>query len=49
MKCAQLDEKLQHYRYIASRVLDQPTNEALDALAKQFEAQKLAMHSLPKD
>jgi len=44
MKCAQLDEKLQHFRRIASRIDDRLTDEALDSLAKQFDAQKLAVH-----
>ena len=43
-RCAQLDEKLQHYRRIADRVGDKLTTAALDNLAEQYAAQKLAMH-----
>ncbi|WP_283817150.1 hypothetical protein [Bradyrhizobium liaoningense] len=43
-----MDEKLQHYRELAERANDKLTNEALDGLAKQYEAQKLAMHSKPE-
>ncbi|SCB50605.1 hypothetical protein GA0061098_1014188 [Bradyrhizobium shewense] len=43
-RCAQLVEKLQQYRRIADRVGDKLTTAALDNLAEQYAAQKLAMH-----
>jgi quinolinate synthase len=47
-KCAQLDERLQHYRDLADQVNDKFTKEAVERLTEQYTAQKLVMHPEPK-
>ncbi|MBB4363471.1 hypothetical protein GGD65_004508 [Bradyrhizobium sp. CIR18] len=44
-----MDEKLQHYRRIAERVGDKLTTAAVENLAEQYTAQKLAMHPKPEE
>ena len=43
-RCVQLDDKLRHFRAIAARANDKLTDDGLDALALEYEAQKLAFH-----
>ena len=43
-KCAEIDEKIEHFKWLASRVSDPPASKAIDELIKQCEAQKTALH-----
>ena len=48
-RCDQLDDKLRHFRKIAARTNDKLTNDGLDALALEYEAQKRAFHHAAKE
>jgi hypothetical protein len=48
-RCVQLDDKLRHFRKIAGRADDKVTNDGIDALALEYEAQKLAFHLAGKE
>ena len=43
-KCKQLDEKIVHYRRIATQVTDEQTIKSIDNLIKSLEAEKTALH-----
>ena len=43
-KCLQLDEKVEHYRRVKSRINDQLANEGLEKLIEEMLAQKIALH-----
>jgi len=43
-KCKQLDEKIAHYRRIATKVTDEQTIKNIENLIKSLEAKKTALH-----
>ena len=43
-KCKQLDEKIAHYRRIATQVTDEQTIKNIENLIKSLEAKKTALH-----
>jgi hypothetical protein len=43
-KCNQIDEKIEHYRELISRVTDQLTTEGIAGLIAELLAQKAALH-----
>jgi hypothetical protein len=43
-KCQELDKKIEHYRRIVSRITDQLTNERVEKLIEEMQAQKVALH-----
>ena len=43
-KCAELSNKIEHYRFIASRMTDQPTLDGIRKLIERLQAQKAALH-----
>ena len=43
-KCKQLDGKIAHYRRIANQVTDEQTLKGIEALIRNFEAEKAALH-----
>jgi hypothetical protein len=43
-KCVELDEKIEHYRKLASAVSDRITVERIADLIKSMEARKLRFH-----
>jgi beta-phosphoglucomutase-like phosphatase (HAD superfamily) len=42
-KCAELDSKIEHYRFMASRITDQPLLDGIKELIEQMQAQKVAL------
>lgn len=42
--CRKIEEKIAHYREIASYVMDRPTLDSIDALVAQLEEDKRALH-----
>jgi hypothetical protein len=45
--CAQLDEKIEHYKKVISAMTDQLTIERITALVLDMQAQKAALHPQP--
>jgi hypothetical protein len=43
-KCAELGKKIEHYRRIASAVIDQRTVDGIMSLVAELEALKAALH-----
>jgi hypothetical protein len=43
-KCAELDEKIEHYRGLMPRITDPQTTEGLRKLIDDMQAQKAALH-----
>jgi hypothetical protein len=43
-KCQELDRKIEHFRMLAARVLDQPTIDGIHDLIKKMEAEKAELH-----
>ena len=43
-KCEELDERIEHYRYLMARVTDRRTNEGIGKLIEDMQAQKAALH-----
>jgi hypothetical protein len=43
-KCEELDEKIEHYRYLIARVTDRQANEGIGKLIEDMQAQKAALH-----
>jgi hypothetical protein len=43
-KCTELDSKIEHYRFMASRITDQPMLDGIKELIERMQAQKLALH-----
>jgi beta-phosphoglucomutase-like phosphatase (HAD superfamily) len=43
-ECVELDSKIEHYRFMASRVTDQPPLDGIKELIERMQAQKLALH-----
>jgi hypothetical protein len=44
-KCDELDKKIEHYRSIAARILDQPTIEQIEKLIDAAIAKKSELHT----
>ena len=42
--CRKIEEKIAHYREIASYVMDRPTLDGIDVLVAQLEEDKRALH-----
>jgi hypothetical protein len=43
-KCVELDSKIDHYRFLASRLTDQLTLDGIKQLIERMQAQKAALH-----
>jgi beta-phosphoglucomutase-like phosphatase (HAD superfamily) len=43
-KCVELDNKIEYYRSITSRVTDRPTLDGIEELIERLQAQKSALH-----
>jgi len=43
-KCVELDSKIEHYRFMASRTTDQPMLDGIKELIERMQVQKLALH-----
>jgi hypothetical protein len=43
-KCVEIDDKIEHYRSIASRITDQAMLDAIKQLTADLRAQKAALH-----
>jgi beta-phosphoglucomutase-like phosphatase (HAD superfamily) len=43
-KCVELDSKIEHYRFMASRITDQPLLDGIKELIERMQAQKAAFH-----
>jgi hypothetical protein len=43
-KCAELDKKIDHYRWLATNVNDEPTAKGINELIRQHEAEKRCLH-----
>jgi hypothetical protein len=43
-KCIEFDAKIEHYRYMARMLTDQPTLDAIQKLVEQMKADKVALH-----
>ena len=46
-KCTELDDKIEHYRLLASRVDDRPLLDGIAGLIQQMQERKAALH--PKE
>jgi hypothetical protein len=43
-KCAELDAKIEYYRNLSAKILDQPMLDGIKALIEEKQAQKAALH-----
>ena len=43
-ECKTIDKKIEHYREIATRVMDQPTLDGIGALIAKLKSNKKALH-----
>ena len=43
-KCVEIDQKIDHYRTLATRILDQATIYGVQKLIAELQAQKAALH-----
>jgi hypothetical protein len=43
-KCVEIDKKIEHYRFMASRITDQPMLDGIKELIERMQAQKAALH-----
>jgi hypothetical protein len=43
-KCVEIDQKIDHYRTLAARILDQATIYGVQKLIAELQAQKAALH-----
>jgi hypothetical protein len=43
-QCVEIDKKIEHYRFMASRITDQPILDGIKELMERMQAQKLALH-----
>jgi hypothetical protein len=43
-KCVELDSKIEHYRFMASRISDQAMLAGIKGLIERMHAQKAALH-----
>jgi hypothetical protein len=42
--CRKIEEKIAHYREMASYVMDRPTLDSIDVLVARLEAEKRVLH-----
>jgi len=43
-QCVELDSKIEHYRFMVSRITDQPLLDGIKELIERMQAQKAALH-----
>jgi hypothetical protein len=43
-RCVEIDEKIEHFRVLSSRLLDPKTLRSIDILIEELEAKKVALH-----
>ena len=43
-QCVEIDKKIEHYRFMASRITDQPLLDGIKHLIERMHAQKAALH-----
>jgi hypothetical protein len=43
-QCVEIDKKIDHYRQMASRMMDQPLLDGIKELVERMQAQKVALH-----
>ena len=43
-KCAEIDKRIEHYKWLATRVNDPPASKGIEEVIKQCEAEKRALH-----
>ena len=43
-QCAEIDKKIEHYRFMASRMTDQQTLDGIKKLIERMQAKKAALH-----
>jgi hypothetical protein len=43
-KCVELDKKIEHYLFMASRITDQPELDGIKELIELVQGQKAALH-----
>ena len=43
-QCVEIDKKIEHYRFMASRITDQPMLDAIKNLIKRMQAQRASLH-----
>jgi hypothetical protein len=43
-KCVELDSKIEHYRFMASRITDQSILDGIKQLIERMQDQKAALH-----
>ena len=48
-KCIELDEKIEHYRWISRSINDRLTIDRIEGLIKDLQDQKVALHAAPNE
>jgi hypothetical protein len=43
-QCVEIDKKIEHYRFMASRITDQPMLDGIKELIERMIVQKAALH-----
>jgi hypothetical protein len=43
-RCVEIDKKIEHYRFMASRMTDQPTLDGIKKLIEDMKAERTALH-----
>jgi hypothetical protein len=43
-KCVEINEKIDHFKDLGTRILDPQTRRSLDILIEELEAKKVALH-----
>ena len=43
-QCVEIDKKIEHYHFMASRITDQPVLDGIKELIERMQAQKTALH-----
>jgi hypothetical protein len=46
-KCVEIDNKIEHYQLMATRITDQPLLDGIKELIERMQAQKAALHPEP--
>ena len=44
-QCVEIDKKIEHYRFMASRITDQPMLDGIKQLTAELRVQKAVLHS----
>jgi beta-phosphoglucomutase-like phosphatase (HAD superfamily) len=47
-KCIEIDDKVERYQRLSSRINDQPTIDGIKELIEQMKAEKVALHPAQK-